>query len=350
MILFFVIVGAWICASVRHYKLAENERIQAIIDSPTIPLGASYDESPPPGQEAHPVDVKVGVYLNQIPDFSLRNFSWTADLFVWFQWTGDMLDPGESFNILDSNILLKEKIFESVEGETHYSRYHVVVEIKQFFDVARFPLNEFILTIGVIDLRHPIYELRYISDAENSGASSRVRIIEGISLFKNMGLVKFYPYQTTFGDPTLPAGYHPTFSTFLYGFWLTSPGLGYYLKLFLALYISVVISISVFFIKPTDVDPRFGLGVGALFASVANTYIISSSLPPTGGLVMVDMINAFGISVIFLTIMESILSLYLYDIKEKEALSRRIDRLSFVISLVGYLAVNIAITVAALAG
>jgi hypothetical protein len=122
MILFFILVGAWAFASVRNHKLAENERIQAIIASPTLPLGASYDESPPPGQEAHPVDVKVGVYLNQIPDFSLRNLSWTADLFVWFQWTGDMLDPGESFNILDGNILLKDKIFESVEGETHYSR------------------------------------------------------------------------------------------------------------------------------------------------------------------------------------------------------------------------------------
>jgi len=58
-----------------------------------------------------------------------------------------MLDPGESFEIIDGNIVLKEKIYESVEGETHYSRYHVVADIHQFFDVARFPLNEFILTM-----------------------------------------------------------------------------------------------------------------------------------------------------------------------------------------------------------
>lgn len=34
-----------------------------------------------------------------------------------------------------------------------------------------------------------------------------------------------------------------------------------------------------FFIKPTDVDQRFGLGVGALFAAIANTYITSSLVP-----------------------------------------------------------------------
>ena len=349
MIVFFTLVGLWTFNMVRQNKLAENERIQAIIESPTFPLGASYDLDPPPGQEAHPVDVQVGVYINQIPDFSLRDFLWTADLYVWFQWTGDMLDPGESFEIIDGNIVFKEKIYESVEGETHYSRYHAVAEIHQFFDVARFPLNEFILTIVVIDPLHPVYQLRYIADVQNSGVSSRVRLIEGISLSETMGLVKLIPFQTTFGDPSLPADYQPTFSSFLYGVWLTSPGLGYYLKMFLALYISVLISIAVFFIKPIDVDPRFGLGVGALFAAVANTYIISSILPPSGGMVMVDMINGFGISVIFLTVMESIWSLYLFEVKEKEALSKRLDRVSLIIFVIGFVVVNIGITVAALA-
>jgi hypothetical protein len=349
MILFFSLVGLWICSSVRQNKLAENQRVQAIIESPTIPLGAPYDLASPPGQEGNPVDVRVGVYVNQIPEFSLRNFSWTADLFVWFQWTGNMLDPGESFQFIDGNIVQKEKISDSVDGETHYSRYHVVADFNQFFDVARFPLNQFILTIGIIDPLHPVYRLRYIADEQSSGASSRVRIIEGISLSKTLGLVKLYPYQTSFGDPSLPEGYHPTFSSFVYGLWLTSPGLGYYLKLFLPLYISVLIAISVFFIKPIDVDPRFGLGVGALFAAVANSYIISSLLPPSGGLVMADSINAFGITVIFLTVIQSILSLYLFEIKEKESLSRRLDRVSCIIFPVGFIVVNIGITVAALA-
>jgi hypothetical protein len=65
--------------------------------------------------------------------------------------------------------------------------------------------------------------------------------------------------------------------------------------------------------------------------------------------VMADLINSFGICVIFLTVMESILSLYLFEIKEKEALSKRLDQVSIIIFLVGFIAVNIGITVAALA-
>lgn len=322
--------------------------MQAIIESPTVPVGANYDEAPPLGVEAQPLDVQVGIYISKIPSFSIRDFLWTADLFVWFKWTGDQIDPGESFGILDGNILSKEKISESTNGDTHYSRYRVIAEINQFFDVARFPLNEFILTIGIIDHQHPVFELQYIGDDQNSGVSARVRIIEGISIYKKLGLEKLYPYQTTFGDPTFPNDYRPTFSSFFYNLLLTSPGLRYYLKMFLALYISVLIAISVFFIKPIDVDSRFGLGVGALFAAVANTYIISSLLPPSGGLVMADMINSFGISVIFLTVIESILSLYLLEVKEKEMLSKRLDKVSFVIFLAGFIIVNILITTAAL--
>jgi len=122
----------------------------------------------------------------------------------------------------------------------------------------------------------------------------------------------------------------------------------FYFKLFLALFVSVLIAISVFFIKPTDVDPRFGLGVGALFAASATAYVISSALPPSGGMVLADLVNALGILIIFLTVMESILSLYLYDIKDKPALSRYLDRVMFIVFLTGFLAVNIAIPVAAL--
>jgi len=348
LILLFVLLGVYSCYTIRKNKLAEDQRIQAIFESPVMPVGAPYDEAPPPGQEVEPSEVEVGIYLNQIPAFSLKDFGWIADFFIWFRWEGEGLDPGETFSIVDSTILSKEKVAESVEGTTHYTRYHVVAEVYKFFDVARFPLSETILTIPIVDALRPVYELRYLADQENSGISSRVNILQGIKVTDFKTLVKLYSFQSDFNDPALPEGYWLTFSTFLFGIWASSPGLMFYFKLFLALFVSVLIAISVFFIKPTDVDPRFGLGVGALFAASATAYVISSALPPSGGMVLADLVNALGILVIFLTVMESILSLYLYDIKDKPALSRYLDRVMFIIFLTGFLAVNIAIPVAAL--
>ena len=48
------------------------------------------------------------------------------------------------------------------------------------------------------------------------------------------------------------------------GIWIHRQGSGFYLKMFVALFVGVGVAMIAFFIKPTDVDPRFGLGVGAL--------------------------------------------------------------------------------------
>lgn len=349
LVLFYILVGALIIPWVRQNKLAEDQRLQALIESPTTQLGATYTEAPPPGYEGAPAEVQAGVYLNQIPDISLRDFYWTVDFLVWFTWEGEGLDPGETFAITGGQILSREKVAESVQGTTHYARYHVTAQVYKFFDVSRFPLNQYVLTLAVEDSQHPAYALRYVADAQNSAVGPRVRILEGVRIIQSAALVKLQTYPTGLGDPTLPPGYQPAYSTFIYGVWTSSPGLRFYLKLFLALFVSVLLAISVFFIKPTDVDPRFGLGVGALFASVANAYIISSSLPPSGGVVLVDMVNSLGVATIFLTVVESILSLYLYDIRDKQALSRRLDRVSAAIFLVAYIALNVAIPLAALA-
>lgn len=123
--------------------------------------------------------------------------------------------------------------------------------------------------------------------------------------------------------------------------------LGFYLKMFIALFGAVGVAILVFFIKPTDVDPRFGLGVGALFAVIANTYVTSSLVPDIGTMTLADMVNDVGVVVIFLTLLQSTISLYLYDRKGKVALSRLFDRVSFVVLLAGYVVINLALPLAA---
>jgi hypothetical protein len=35
-----------------------------------------------------PVDVNVGIYINQIGEFSLKDNKYTADFDIWFCWKG----------------------------------------------------------------------------------------------------------------------------------------------------------------------------------------------------------------------------------------------------------------------
>ncbi|MBM3441733.1 MAG: hypothetical protein FJX89_03420 [Bacteroidetes bacterium] len=96
-------------------------------------------------------------------------------------------------------------------------------------------------------------------------------------------------------------------------------------------------------------DPRFGLGIGALFAAVANSYITNSIIPNTGELSLTDLINLVGTCMILLTLIESAISLYIFENQGKHELARKYDRYSFIIILTLYILLNVALAVAAIA-
>ena len=50
-------------------------------------------------------------------------------------------------------------------------------------------------------------------------------------------------------------------------------------KLFIGMYIAFLVSFVALFINVEYDEPRFGLPVGGLFATIANKYIIEGSLP-----------------------------------------------------------------------
>jgi hypothetical protein len=116
--------------------------------------------------------------------------------------------------------------------------------------------------------------------------------------------------------------------------------------MFQGLFAAVAISLLAFFIKPTNVDPRFGLGVGAFFAAIANTYIVSSLLPDTGVMTLTDMVNGIGMGVISLSLVQSTLSLLLFE-RGNEATSQLFDRASLVVLALTYIVINIAIPLTA---
>jgi hypothetical protein len=85
-------------------------------------------------------------------------------------------------------------------------------------------------------------------------------------------------------------------------------------------------------------DPRFGLGVGALFAAVANSYLIGALVPDTGEFSLADLVNLLGIVTILITLVESTVSLHLFDHCGQQDLSLSLDRTSFVVVSVGFVA------------
>ena len=304
---------------------------------------AADDSGLPPG--AQPVEMRVGIYVDRISALSLKDSAWSVDFYIWFRWHGKAIDVGEAFDVVDGSITARKKDAEYVDGDEHYLRYRATAEITKLFDVTRFPLDDHLLMISI---EHPGLqrsELLFVPD-EGSEISSRA----GVSAYglKMAGVVeKPHAYKTRRGDPRLPSDYTSVHSQFRLGISMFRPDWGFFFKLFQGLFAALAVAVAVFFIKPTHVDPRFGLGVGAFFAAAANAYVTSSLIPDTGAMTLADIINGVALVTIFLTVVQSIVSLHIFDNRGEEALSRAYDRVSFWLFAAGTIAFNGAVALAA---
>lgn len=97
------------------------------------------------------------------------------------------------------------------------------------------------------------------------------------------------------------------------------------LKMLVAMVVATCVAFVAFVIKPTDVDPRFGMGIGALFAVTANAFIVASAVPDSSALTLADTLHMIAMAFIFASLVQSANCLR-WDESGQEARSRRLDR------------------------
>jgi len=357
--LLLAIAGCLAVFPVRNEALAVAGRHRDRMDpSAPDPGTTSPDRQLPAG--AIPTPVTAGIYVDRIVDLSIKDASWTVDFYLWLRWhldsaqaegdgAGGAFEPGNGIQVVDGSIESSQREEQCTTAGERYERYRIIARITKPFEISRFPCDDHLLTINIENPRYQRHQLVFVADEANSGVSSRVRV-SAYGIHRSQIIEKPHSYKTTRGDPRLPAGTKSTYSQCRLGIELRRDTWGFYFKMFQALYVAVTIAMLSMFIKPTNVDPRFGLGVGGLLAAVANSYVTSSLIPDTGMMTVADLVNGIGIGMILLTVVQSTVSLYLFERLELEALSRRFDQASFAILAGGYLAINLALPLAAIAG
>lgn len=345
LLLLLLVMGLLTVGSQRQYRLAALERHRARMNPDAAESGTTPADLALP-ENADPALVDVGLYVDRISELSIKDVSWTVDFYLWFRWKGEAVRLADDFQVVDGWIESKEKEEDRTDGDQHYERYRIVAKITKSFDVSQFPRDEHLLTISIESPKYQRHELLFVPDQSNTSVSSRVRV-PAYDVTASHLIEKAHSYKTTRGDPRLAQGTKSNYSQIRMGISLERSGWSYFFKMFQALYIAVAISMLSMFIKPTNVDPRFGLGIGGLFAAVANSYVTSSLIPDTGIMTLADMVNGLGIGMILLTVIQSTISLHLYERLGAESLSRRFDQLSFWILAIGYVALNLALPMAA---
>ncbi len=307
---------------------------------------AAWAQEPPAAPARAPKSVVVGVYVNQIHEFSLKDNSFTVDFYVWFRWHDPELKPYDTFSVVDGRVDSKtEPVVKDLPGGEKHAYSRVVATITRHFDIGPYPLDNHQLAIIIEEENDEAHLVRYAADAENSAASPTISL-PGWRFQRLSTEASEKTYRSNFGDTTLPVGNESSYARLTTAVSFTRTGLTFYVKLFFGLWACVLLSMLAYFIRPTNVDPRFGVGVGALFGAIASQYVVAGALPDSNVITLADRMHLIAFFFIIVSVAQSTWALWLWECERVDA-SKRVDRIFRVAAPALYLAAAIFVTVTA---
>lgn len=145
-------------------------------------------------------------------------------------------------------------------------------------------------------------------------------------------------YETAFGDEEMIKP-HTEYSAYRVNIVLTRDAMGLFWKMFLGMYVSFLIAYMCFYIHADNIESRFGLSVGSLFAVIGNKYIIDSALPESTTFTLVDTLHGITLLFIFFVITCTTYSIKLSK-KKSLAAANRFDMIAAQTLLIIYVLLN----------
>jgi hypothetical protein len=210
--------------------------------------------------------------------------------------------------------------------------------MKENWEVTDFPFDKQKLIIHVENSIYDRNSLVFVPDQLGS-TYDREMTIDGWYISKFSVTENLREYTTVFGDPSSDM-LHSEYASFNIQIEIERDAWGLFMKIFIGMYIAFMISVLSFTTQPAELEPRFGLPVGGLFAAVGNKYIIDSLLPESSSFTLVDSLHAATFLAIFATLLVSAISLHFHD-KGKLNSARKVSYWGSRTVIVTYVVVNI---------
>ncbi len=291
-------------------------------------------------KETHTPDtVSVGIYINSIHDIDFREKQYTINMWLWLKYKNQDFDFSKYLEVPMAKTV--DKSFYTVDTLVD-GRIYMLMKLqcvmKDSWRIDHFPFDRQKLRFSIENSQYDSDDLIFIEDTFGNHYSKSAftgwNVIPD-SFRINTGITK---YETTFGDPALTKP-NSKFSTFIVQIGIERDSWWLFLKLFIGMYISFLLSYICFFIHRDNIDSRFSLGVGSLFAVIANKYVIDSSLPESTTFTLVDTLHGFTLFFVFASIAFSVYTLILVKANKIEQ-TQRFDKTASLILLITYLVLN----------
>jgi len=256
--------------------------------------------------KAAPDTILVSYRITRVSDFDFRNHQYVVDMLLNLEDNHPgRFDFRNELEICHAKDLRMRIIDSFVEGSREGTLLKVRATIFHDFDVTGYPFDGQHLKLKIYDevhdARHLVFKLlkpvnlpgmmdSVLEDGwKMHSLDSAIALDSGISCDE----------EHQFSSLNVMMDIHRELAA------------GLFLKIFIGMYVAFLVAFAALFIDVREVEPRFGLPVGALFGAIANKYIVESLLPQSPQFNIADWLHSITFVFILLVIVSSILALRL---------------------------------------
>ena len=253
--------------------------------------------APTPVEQAQPLPstgpstVKIGVYINDIQSIDLHNYSYVADVYVWFRDSDPAIVPGSTFewmNMFAPDDHVQTATYETPQPQPDGSEYQVFRHQGPFaakFSILTYPFDNHDLTIEIEDQEWDASRLVY--EVDEIAMNPNIEL-PGFIIGKPTLSIVNKPYPTAFGDLSNPQA--APYSRAVISIPISRPILSGITKALLPVFIVVLVAAAALLLSPSHVEARVGLSITALLTLVALQFSAMAGLPEVGYLLMIDQV------------------------------------------------------------
>lgn len=297
--------------------------------------------------QAQPDTVDIGAYMMSVHDINFHDKEYTARFWLWFLYKNKNFDFVKQLDITNAKSIDQPQVLDDSLNGKKYAMLKMKCTMKENWNVEDFPFDKQHLKIQIENSLYDRSSLVFKPDIKGSKFDADEALVGwDIRNFKVEAIENVY--ETGFGD-NRPGRDNQVFSAFVISMDIDRNAWGLFLKIFVGMYIAFLIAMVSFAPHPDELEPRFGLPVGGLFAAVGNKYIIDSILPESTTFTLVDSLHAITFFTIFAILVVSAICLKLID-RERKELALRVNRIgSRLIGLI-YVGANITLILSAIGG
>jgi hypothetical protein len=285
-----------------------------------------------------PDTVKTGVYITSIHNIDFKQKEYAVSLWLWLRYHKKDFDFQQNLEIPQAKSVTKSFATMDSSGGDYYLLMKLDCVMKDSWKINNFPFDHQKLRFSIENSQFDSKALVFVPD--HSGQSFDAKYtLRGWKIDTMRISTGIHAYETTFGDANAKTP-HSEYSTFKANLEIERDAMGLFWKMFLGMYISFMIAYMCFYIHADNIDSRFGLSVGALFAVVGNKYIIDSSLPESSSFTLVDALHGLTLAFILGIMICNAISLSIIK-KEQHAKASHFDFVMAQVLLLSYIGLNL---------